>query len=141
MGINVLIVEDSESDLKRLSDAYNSVASGLGISNIDVALGVDHAISMIDLYASRLGRKPDIVITDYDMPGTGDLAKKDGYEDNGNGVARYAKGKLPDVKVIGHTGGDPSRFDSRFVIAAVPKIIDGIILANLVRTAVRGLSK
>jgi len=146
MNKKILVVDDSTRDLKNLSDAFDRMSfmriPGTRFLDIDYCHGVDHALSTIGLNASgrKLGHKTiDLVITDFDMPGTGDLARKDGLGgDNGNTVAKYAHDKLPGIKVIGHTGGDKSRFDSRYVSAISDKITDPYLLAGLIRTTLGG---
>jgi CheY-like chemotaxis protein len=146
MTKKILVVDDSTRDLKNLSDAFDRMTAlripGTRFLDVDYCTGVDHAISTIGLHATarKFGSKTiDLIITDFDMPGTADLAKADGLGgDNGNTIARYAHDNLPGIKVIGHTGGDPSRFDSRYVSAAVSKITDPYLLAGLIRTTLGG---
>ncbi len=145
MTKKILFVDDDRNDLKRLSDAFYGMerlrVPGLSHLDVDFAEGVDHAMAIIDLNVSarKLGHKSlDLIITDLDMPGTGSLAIEAGLRDNGNTIAKYACEKLPGIKVIGHTGGDPARFDTGYVSYAVPKIRDPYLLAGLIRSALGG---
>jgi len=90
---------------------HNSSSNKLYDRRVYLLKDLDSTLDSIknSFYATNL----DLVITDFDLiPGTG------------NDVARIVRAKFPDAKIVGNTGGDPSRFDKTLVNLAVDKIKD-----------------
>jgi hypothetical protein len=64
----------------------------------------------------------DLVITDFDL-----------ITATGNDVARIVRAKFPHTRIVGNTGGDPSRFDKTLVDFAVDKIMDSDTFYSVIK--------
>jgi len=143
-NIKIMFVDDDPKIIARY-DAWIAhivrTIPGLKYINPVASDGIDHAISMIDLSLGPSAKSLDLIITDFDMPGTGLWASKTlGLPDNGNAVAKYASLKIPNVPVIGNTGGNPANFDTKYVSIAFSKIDDPYMLAGIIRSTL-GISR
>jgi CheY-like chemotaxis protein len=138
-NLNIVVVDDEKEDLDIVREVFRSLNTRPSFGNLSVtySLGIDAAIT--EIISGIANRKPiNLLLTDYLMVGTDSKLSQMVYntDGTGNSLAKFAKERIPEVKVIGHTGGESSSFDRSYVDLATKKIRDADSLYEKIREAV-----